>query len=322
MPETTTDEKDSTMPETTTDEKDSTMPETTTDENSGAKHELDLFVHKQKDFDEFLGRLERQNESKTVYILTAEIVGKWFTDDMFAQLADLLNSPFCHTVLLSLHNCIHLTDASVARIATLSFLETLGLRNCRSLTGSCLAHLVGLPLRDLDLAWCSFTDVDLAHLSRMTSLQNLDLGGNNITDGGLVHLLGLADLRELSLNECIHISNRGMKHLATLDSLRSLNLNGCKYLTDGCAQDLAKLTSLQRLCMGGSAITGDIMRFLYQMPSLVFLDICYCWGITSEGIQAQDLPPSLKEVFMHNRLYDSVADFLAGHGIHATPAIR
>jgi len=309
------------MPETAT-VASSAMLETDTDEKGSAMYELDLFVHKQKDVVEFLGRLKRQNDSKTVYILTAEIVGKWFTDDMFAQLADLLNSPFCRTVLLSLHNCVHLTDASVERIATLSFLETLGLRNCRSLTGSCLAHLVGLPLRDLDLAWCSFTDVDLAHLSRMTSLQNLDLGRNNITDGGLVHLLGLADLRELSLNECIHISDRGVIRLATLGSLRSLNLNGCKYLTDGCAQDLAKLTSLQRLCMEGSAITGDIMRCLYQMPSLVFLDICFCRGITSEGIRAQDLPPSLKEVFMHNRLYDSVADFLAGHGIHATPAIR
>lgn len=300
------------------------MHETATDkdEKCGAMPELDLCVYKKEDFDDFLKQLKHQNDRGKPYVFTMEIAGKWITDNMFAQLADLLDSPFCRTVLVSLHNCIHLTDASVARIATLQFLETLGLRNCGTLTGSCLAHLVGLPLRDLDLGWCSFTDDDLAHLSGLASLRNLNLSRNNITDGGLVHLLGLTDLRELSLAECKYLTDCCALYLAKLTSLHSLNLNECKKLTDGCAPYLAGLTSLQKLSMEGSAITARTMHFLCQMPSLAILDICFCRGITSEGIQAQDMPPSLRWVFMHNDLYDSVAEFLMGRNICATPAVR
>ncbi len=94
-----------------------------------------------------------------------------------------------------------LSDESVQAIADLSRLRTLALRR---IGGNWDRSVIGL------------SDVQVAHLARLTDLRSLDLSNNCITDEGLRHLHGLKRL------ETLEISNNPITDAGVSELTRSI----------------------------------------------------------------------------------------------------
>lgn len=127
---------------------------------------------------------------------------------------------------------------------------------------SCLKNL-----RFLNLSGTKVTDVGLAKLKELTSLEELVLGatfdrgggemsflngrrykrvpGITLTDHGLVHLRHLGSLRSLNLR-ATGVSDLGLASLARMSRLAHLNLVETQ-ITDSGLRHLSKLTRLEKL---------------------------------------------------------------------------
>ena len=108
-----------------------------------------------------------------------------------------------------------LTDNGLARLQSLTHLQSLNFSGCRNLTDAGLVHLQSLTqLRSLDLSlWHRLTGVGLAHLQPLTQLQSLNFSYcHNLTDAGLVHLQSLTQLQSLNLRWCSGLTDAGLRH--------------------------------------------------------------------------------------------------------------
>ncbi len=139
--------------------------------------------------------------------------------------------------------------------------------NHTQITDVGLAHLAGLTsLQELHLNYTQITDAGLAHLSGLTSLQELDLYGTQISDAGLVHLEGLTSLQTLHLNYT-QITDAGLVHLEGLTSLQELDLATTQITNRGLVH-LVGLTSLERLRLGGTQITdAGVAKLKEALPN-------------------------------------------------------
>ncbi len=84
-------------------------------------------------------------------------------------------------------------------------------------------------LTDLRCSQCRLTDISLAPL---TKLRSLDVGYSSFSDKGLEGLAGLKELRRLNLQDTM-VTDEGLKHIAELTSLEELDLSGTRVTEKG-----------------------------------------------------------------------------------------
>ncbi|KAG8439961.1 hypothetical protein GDO86_005939 [Hymenochirus boettgeri] len=147
---------------------------------------------------------------------------------------------------LNLTNCVRVSDLSLLRIAQKCYsLNYLSLRYCENLTDS------GIEL-----------------LGNMASLISLDLSGTNITDQGLSALGTHGRIKELSLSECMGISDVGIQKFCQQSrDLEQLDLSHCLQVTNNTVKTVAFCCKL----LTSVTITG--------CPKLTDISIQYLSGV-------------------------------------------
>jgi hypothetical protein len=180
-----------------------------------------------------------------------------------------------------------ITDAVLARIATLPHVTSLTLEGSRQIS-----------------------DDGLAHLGNMPQLEHVNLSGTKITDTGLQVLRELPNLRRFEMNWQRGVSDAGVSFLSACDHLERVDLMG-SAVGDGAVRALQGKAKLREFKSGrlltddGLALlrglplmkSGDSSRLLIDGPftdaglrSLVALDgvaeldlFWHCTAITAEG---------------------------------------
>ena len=136
-----------------------------------------------------------------------------------------------------------------------------GLYLSDSVTDLQMRHLS--PLTSLEWLYLGFntqiTDRGLRHIAGLTQLQTLYLESTPVTDDGLVHLAKLQNLRVLNLEQT-EVTDAGLAHLQTLISLTHLKLSG--PITDDGLVHLSGLRNMQRIYMFGTEVTEQGVRRL------------------------------------------------------------
>lgn len=115
--------------------------------------------------------------------------------------------------------------------------------------------LPGKPVVKVNLQATNAKDADLAGLKDLKSLKTLYLGyGTQTTDVGLAKLKTLTTLEELYLPET-QITDAGIPALKSLINLRKLGLQSCKGITDKSVPSLMALKRLTDLSVYETRIT-------------------------------------------------------------------
>jgi hypothetical protein len=100
-----------------------------------------------------------------------------------------------------LHANGQMTDAALARIATIGTVRSLQIGGSREVTDEGLRYLAGLPeLERLDVSGTSITDRGLEVFRHCPALRSLSLAGTHVTDAGAPHLAGCAELESINLS--------------------------------------------------------------------------------------------------------------------------
>jgi internalin A len=131
-----------------------------------------------------------------------------------------------------------------------------------------VVHLVGLPLRQLDLGRTEISDAALATLQRL-GLERLELTSTRVTDAGLVHLKGLPlamlTLRDTKIRGTALGSLEGM-------NLRLLDLSRTQ-IADGSIAALEKVKAIDTLDLSDTPITDQAVPHLQRIPGLSTVDL-------------------------------------------------
>jgi hypothetical protein len=118
-----------------------------------------------------------------------------------------------------------------------------------------LANVEGLTsLEGLCLPNAGISDAGMGYLRKLTNLQTLLLGGAQVSDSGIANLKGLAKLEQLSLSGA-KLSDAGLVHLKTMTNLRNLDLSDTQIGDEGLIH-LRSLPSLWYLELNGTRV-GD-----------------------------------------------------------------
>ncbi len=134
-------------------------------------------------------------------VLTFE--GDHLTDDALEPLSSLYDLRMLEMGVRP-HERNRTTDRGLRHLATLRYLEYLGLHAWEGVRGDGLRYLAHLDrLRDLELSYTNVDDASLKYLSNLDSLQTLSLQHTRVTDAGLLHLAKLPNLRTLDLRQTL-----------------------------------------------------------------------------------------------------------------------
>jgi hypothetical protein len=132
-----------------------------------------------------------------------------------------------------------------------------GLAYCR-----CMRFLERLDLG----ANVELTDLALAYLKPLTSMDMLRLWDTKISDKGLEHLTELRRLRWLYLSGTV-ITDSGLSTLKRMTMLRGLDLRATK-ITDRGLKQLGALENLEWLDLSDTRIDGTGLSYLSGLPKL------------------------------------------------------
>lgn len=127
-------------------------------------------------------------------------------------------------------------------------------------------------LKVLAIPHTQVSDVGLAALAPVTTLDRLHLAGCNAIDGSAFEKLHtLQTLQTLDLNQT-GTTDSALKHIARFPILRSLSLSDTK-VTDAGLQEIAPLTKLMTLTLDGTAVTDEGVGRLDRMTELRTLSL-------------------------------------------------
>jgi F-box and leucine-rich repeat protein 14 len=224
--------------------------------------------------------------SKLINLESLDLSGCWSLSD--AGLAAIAG--FTKLQTLNLHGCNMLRDACFVHFDSLINLQSLDLSMCNPMCnrmwGPESKHLIGLPLKHLNLRSSDILDADLQFVARLTSLESLDLSDNNhLSNEGLSYLLKLHNLKSLDLGWCSKITDEGLVYISKLINLKSLDLEDCTEITDDGLIYISKLINLETLDLGSSdLITDEGIKQLEVLTSLKSLNLdCAHECISDEG---------------------------------------
>ncbi|XP_028644999.1 dynein regulatory complex subunit 6 isoform X2 [Grammomys surdaster] len=217
-------------------------------------------------------------------------------------------------------DCKGLTDSSLKSLSVLKQLTVLNLTNCVRIGDIGLRQFFDGPasmrLRELNLANCSLlgdasvirlsercpnlhylnlrncehlTDLAIEYIASMLSLISIDLSGTLISNEGMAILSRHRKLREVSLSECVNITDFGIRaYCKTSLVLEHLDVSYCTRLTDDIIKTIAifctRITSLN--IAGCPKITDAGMEILSaRCHYLHILDISGCIQLTDQILQ-------------------------------------
>ncbi|KAL4640741.1 F-box/LRR-repeat protein 13-like [Arapaima gigas] len=166
---------------------------------------------------------------------------------------------------LNLSRCIHVTDISLVKLAQ-----------------RCL-HLISLSL-----CYCEhLTDSGVEWLGGLSSLVSLDLAGTNIQDEGLTALGSLSALKQLSVSQCLRITDMGIeKFCKFVPGLESMDVSHCLSLSGQAVKSLSffcrRLATLRM--QGCPKMTDKAIRYLTGTSQFLrLLDVSGCVRLTDRS---------------------------------------
>lgn len=165
-----------------------------------------------------------------------------------------------------------LTDAAMETLSTMPSLRAVRVSGV-NLTDAGLAKLLELPqLTELDLRNCrQITKDGIAQIGKKRSLRVLKLGGPQIDDQVLELVAGMDQLTGLSLDNC-QITDAGVRRLSNLP-LNDLTIFQCINVTDEGLEVLAHYDRLRRLTLRDVSATGTALKHLPNPAALVTLNL-------------------------------------------------
>ena len=214
------------------------------------------------------------------------------------------------------------TDESLHSISTLPKLQLLDVGGNFTDDGvACLSRL--RTLRFLRLEGIAITDVGLAQLASMPSLERLEISPParqplRITDRGFEQLAQLRKLESLSMCCSAQITGTAITKLAACKNLRRLSfydcgttdadleafqsfsalesLELCDAKTSGSGfKNLTGLNNLKILGLPGSTTTDDAIAYLAELPSLEMIDLSRT-RVTAAGLEKFRQSPKLRRL--------------------------
>jgi len=223
-------------------------------------------------------KLHQITDSSLESILTMtdlEWLSLSYTDISSSGLLTL--SQFPKLERLELNGCDLSELEALREIPDLKFLS---LRNCESITDSCVLTIGELTnLMGLDLGGCDFvTDDGLEPLMSLQELHTLSVARcKKLTHDGLIHIGYLYNLRHLDLSGLENLFGYGLENLSQLSDMWWLNLTGNKNVTDDGLKCLTTLTSLKLLGLGGcvKVTLPGLNDFLPHLKNLAFIDLSH-----------------------------------------------
>ncbi|KAG9247642.1 hypothetical protein BJ878DRAFT_152204 [Calycina marina] len=217
-----------------------------------------------------------------------------------------------HTIDIS--NCFHITDTGFNALSQIcgptvrnwkmksvwdisanavlemannsKLLEDIDLSNCRKVSDSLLARIVG---------WVVAEPNTPQHLRQHAKQQHL------IPPVGTV--VGCPKLKRLTLSYCKHVTDRSMAHLAVHAHARleSIDLTRCTTITDGGFQhwSIYKFSKLERLILADCTYLTDnaIVHLTNAVKGLRELDLSFCCALSDTATEVISLGcPSLRSL--------------------------
>ena len=146
-------------------------------------------------------------------------------------------------------------------------------------------------LRDLTLS-APITDVGLANIAGLATLESLNLGTSHVTDDGFQHLSGLKNLTELRPPRT-GFTGTGLSHLNDLQVLRELDLRGTEVTADG-FKALILLPHIEELWLP-THVTDEELPLVARIEALRILNLTST-QITDDGLAALSSLARLKQL--------------------------
>jgi Leucine-rich repeat (LRR) protein len=172
---------------------------------------------------------------------------------------------------LNFYTYKHAAASILEDVKKLTGLEVLNLAHTETIESG-LKNLVGLKkLRYIYLPGHMRTK-ELAHLSKLPSLEFLYIGGPMVTDDKMVYIGKVTSLTHLSLTGSdVGI---GLGHLKGLKYLRYLNLDeNCNYEIDRGLSHIGGLTEMRVLILQQTALGDAGLAHIKKLPKLEELDL-------------------------------------------------
>ncbi|XP_073508371.1 F-box and leucine-rich repeat protein 13 isoform X2 [Phyllobates terribilis] len=163
------------------------------------------------------------------------------TDISLKNLASLKNIS-----VLNVADCIRISDPGVRQVVegpSGNKIRELNLTNCLRVSDLSLLRIAQKchNLNFLSLRYCeNVTDSGIELLGNMTSLISIDISGTNITDQGLMALGAQSKIRELSVSECLGVTDIGIqKFCHQSKDLEVLDISHCLQVTNNTIKTIA-----------------------------------------------------------------------------------
>jgi len=235
------------------------------------------------------------------------LVGQEFSDKRLGYIRNLTSLTHLH--FFNSQGDWEVSDAGLAHLSGLTALEELQFTNVKGITDAGLVHLKPLgSLKKLDMERAQITDVGLARLGEMKSLESLRLGGD-ITDRGLASLAKSLKLKKLHVGGT-QITDEGIRHLATIPSLEHLFLTA-PAVTDGGMDSVAQLANLQNLHLYNVRLTDQGLARLAELKSLKSLSLGNV-KIPLSGLSHFNTLSNLTDLYLRDVRQDNTVMNLSG----------
>lgn len=198
----------------------------------------------------------READEKRATVLRHSFEGLTYSDEQFRT---VVLAPDVQGI--SLKNCAHLTDASLAGLAPYSSLTDLNMECCKTVNGSGFAALSRLTFRVLNLRESGIVDRNLQFLVGMP-LQELNLEGTSVSGVGLREIARMTTLRVLNL------WGTAMRD-SDIEQLEKLRLDefylGCEGVTDRAVMSVSSMP-LHTFYLCFSQVTNLALTYLRGKP--------------------------------------------------------
>ncbi|XP_040268915.1 dynein regulatory complex subunit 6 [Bufo bufo] len=212
------------------------------------------------------------------------------TDISLKALASLKN-----ITVLNMADCIRISDPGVRQVVEGSSgnkIRELNLTNCLRVSDLSLLRIAQKchNLNFLSLRFCeNVTDSGIELLGNMTSLLSIDISGTSITDQGLTALGAQNKIKELSVSECLGITDIGIqKFCHQARDLEMLDISHCLQVTNNTLKTIAfcckMLTSIN--IAGCPKITDISIQYLSGGCRYIhIIDISGCIHLSDKALK-------------------------------------
>ncbi|XP_040199413.1 dynein regulatory complex subunit 6 [Rana temporaria] len=151
-----------------------------------------------------------------------------------------------NVTVLNLADCIRVSDTGVRQVLEGPSgikIKELNLTNCLRVSDLSLLRIAQKchNLNFLSLRYCeNVTDSGIELIGNMSSLISIDLSGTSLTDQGLTALAVQSKIKELSISECLGISDIGIqKFCHQSKDLELLDISHCLQVTNNTVKTVA-----------------------------------------------------------------------------------